>query len=31
LGVLFVGVYLATLTALIDRVSYLWDIIIGFF
>lgn len=31
LGVLFVGVYLATLTALIDRVSFLWDIIIGFF
>jgi heme/copper-type cytochrome/quinol oxidase subunit 2 len=31
LGVLFVGVYIATLIALIDRIQFLWDIIIGFF
>ena len=31
LGVLFAGVYIATLSALIDRVRFLWDIIIGFF
>jgi hypothetical protein len=31
LGVLFAGVYIATLTALIDRIQFLWDIIIGFF
>ncbi len=30
LGVLFAGVYLATLTALIDRVRYLWDTILRF-
>ncbi len=31
LGVLFTGVYIATLSALIDRVSFLWDTIIRFF
>jgi hypothetical protein len=31
LGVLFAGVYIATLTALIDRVLFLWDIVIRFF
>jgi hypothetical protein len=31
LGVLFAGVYIATLSALIDRVRFLWEIIIGFF
>ena len=31
LGVLFAGVYIATLSALIDRVRFLWDIIIRFF
>jgi hypothetical protein len=31
LGVLFAGVYIATLIALIDRIRFLWDIIIGFF
>jgi hypothetical protein len=31
LGVLFAGVYIATLTALIDRVRFLWDIILRFF
>ena len=31
LGVLFAGVYIATLSALIDRVRFLWDVIIRFF
>jgi hypothetical protein len=31
LGVLFAGVYIAALSALIDRVSYLWNIIMPFF
>jgi hypothetical protein len=31
LGVLFAGVYIATLTALIDRVRFLWDVVIGLF
>jgi len=31
LGVLFAGVYTATLSALIDRVRFLWDIVIRFF
>jgi len=31
LGVLFAGVYIAALSALIDRVSFLWDTIIRFF
>jgi hypothetical protein len=31
LGVLFAGVYIATLSALIDRVNYLWDTITRFF
>jgi hypothetical protein len=31
LGVLFAGVYIAALSALIDRISYLWDIFIRFF
>jgi hypothetical protein len=31
LGVLFAGVYLATLSALIDRVRFLWDVVIRFF
>ncbi len=31
LGVLFAGVYIATLSALIDRVSFLWDVITRFF
>jgi hypothetical protein len=31
LGVLFAGVYIATLSALIDRVRFLWETIIGFF
>jgi len=31
LGVLFAGVYLATLSALIDRVQFLWDTISRFF
>jgi heme/copper-type cytochrome/quinol oxidase subunit 2 len=31
LGVLFAGVYIATLTALIDRVRFLWDIVIFYF
>jgi heme/copper-type cytochrome/quinol oxidase subunit 2 len=31
LGVLFAGVYIATLSALIDRVRFLWEIIIRFF
>jgi len=31
LGVLFAGVYIATLSALIDRVRFLWDIITRFF
>ena len=31
LGVLFAGVYIATLTALIDRVLFLWDTVIRFF
>ncbi len=30
LGVLFTGVYIATLTALIDRIRFLWDIITRF-
>jgi hypothetical protein len=30
LGVLFTGVYIAALTALIDRIRYLWDIILRF-
>ena len=30
LGVLFTGVYLATLSALIDRIRFLWDIILRF-
>ena len=31
LGVLFAGVYLAALAALIDRVQFLWDVILRFF
>lgn len=31
LGVLFAGVYVATLSALIDRVRFLWDVIARFF
>jgi hypothetical protein len=31
LGVLFSGVFLAALTALIDRVQFLWDVILRFF
>ncbi|NJD58773.1 MAG: hypothetical protein C3F13_18655 [Anaerolineales bacterium] len=31
LGVLFTGVYLAALTALIDRIGYLWNVIMRFF
>jgi len=31
LGVLFAGVYIATLIALIDRIQFLWDSIIGIF
>jgi len=31
LGVLFTGVYMATVAALIDRVQYLWGIILRFF
>jgi hypothetical protein len=31
LGVLFAGVYIATLSALIDRVHFLWETIIRFF
>lgn len=31
LGVLFAGVYIATLSALIDRIGYLWNVIIRFF
>ena len=31
LGVLFAGVYIATLSALIDRVRFLWETIIGIF
>jgi hypothetical protein len=31
MGVLFTGVYLAALTALVNRISYLWNIITGFF
>jgi len=31
LGVLFTAVYVAALSALIDRVSYLWNVILGFF
>lgn len=31
LGVLFAGVYIATLSALIDRVRFLWEVILGFF
>jgi glucan phosphoethanolaminetransferase (alkaline phosphatase superfamily) len=30
MGVLFTGVYLAALSALVDRVRYLWDIILSF-
>jgi hypothetical protein len=30
LGVLFTGVYIAALTALIDRIRFLWDIILRF-
>jgi hypothetical protein len=30
LGVLFAGVYIATLTALIDRLRFLWDVILRF-
>jgi hypothetical protein len=30
LGVLFAGVYIAALTALIDRIRFLWDAILGF-
>ena len=30
LGVLFTGVYIATLTALIDRIRFLWDVILRF-
>ncbi len=30
LGVLFAGVYIAALTALIDRVRFLWDVILHF-
>ncbi len=30
LGVLFAGVYLAALTALIDRIRFLWDVILRF-
>src|SRR4030065_1815842 len=31
LGVLFAGVYIAALSAVIDRVRFLWDIVIRFF
>jgi heme/copper-type cytochrome/quinol oxidase subunit 2 len=31
MGVLFTGVYIATLSALIDRVHFLWETIIRFF
>ncbi len=31
LGVLFAGVYIATLSALIDRLRFLWDVITRFF
>jgi hypothetical protein len=31
LGVLFAGVYVAALATLIDRVRYLWDVVIRFF
>lgn len=31
LGVLFTAVYIAALSALIDRISYLWNVILGFF
>lgn len=31
LGVLFTGVFLATLAALVDRVQFLWDVILRFF
>jgi hypothetical protein len=31
MGVLFTGVYLAALSALIDRIGYLWNIITRFF
>jgi hypothetical protein len=31
LGVLFAAVYVASLSALIDRVSFLWNTILGFF
>jgi hypothetical protein len=30
LGVLFTGAYIATLTALIDRIRFLWDVILRF-
>ena len=30
LGVLFTGVYIATLTALIDRIHFLWEVILRF-
>lgn len=30
MGVLFTGVYLAALSALVDRVRYLWDVILSF-
>ncbi len=30
MGVLFAGVYIAALTALIDRIRYLWDVILRF-
>jgi hypothetical protein len=30
LGVLFTGVYIATLTSLIDRIRFLWDVILRF-
>jgi hypothetical protein len=29
-GALFVGVYIASLTALIERVKFLWDFVVGF-
>jgi heme/copper-type cytochrome/quinol oxidase subunit 2 len=31
LGVLFTAAYIAALSALIDRVSFLWNVILGFF
>jgi hypothetical protein len=29
-GALFTGVYLAAITALIERISYLWNLLLGF-